>query len=117
MTDTEKIYDSMTTEELERALPLYVQKNVPVECPCLRCVQDRSKCVEPRAYVQEICRNGEGTRRMYAISYHWDWNRNTVLFRTGRYFSFRGALIEAHKTLAGMGLHPYAPEEVTNAAE
>jgi hypothetical protein len=117
MKDTANIYESMTVDELERRLPLYVQKEGETICPCPRCRQDSSECRQTYTFRQQIYRNGEEKHRIYDISYRRDEFPNDTLFRTDRYTSLKAALIEAHETLIKLGLHPYAEEADANGTE
>jgi hypothetical protein len=101
-----KSFENMSVEELERMLPLYVQKEVKAECPCRRCKRNREKCREKRIYKQQLSRSGTENHRVYNISYCWNWDNSDILCSTGDRFSLREVLIQAHERLMELGLHP-----------
>jgi len=102
-------YSSMTTDELEFELPLSIQRYEPKVMPCPDC---EKKCTVTVTYEQEIFRsdsygNNNAKRRSYEISYRARYGvlgTGTVLFKTGRFPTFREALIEAHATLDDLGI-------------
>jgi hypothetical protein len=106
--DTAKLFEDMTTEELENTLPLVVQKDGQQLCPC--CKNVIVSYGKKYDYEQELFRCGEKNHRVYEITYRLYRHRDIILFSTGIRGSIREALIEAHKTLASMGLHPEVPK-------
>jgi hypothetical protein len=99
-------YREMTLEELEFALPLAVQKTERRQMPCPQCQIERHETV---TYRQEIYRSDsfgkeDEKRRIYEISFRDTDGSYGRLFRSGRHYSFREALIKAHKYLDENGL-------------
>jgi hypothetical protein len=97
---------SMTLEELEHRLPITVQREERKDMPCPDCKRNckENVCYEQRIYRKDDFVNSRKTRT-YEISYVRQYSRGS-LFRTGRHYSLREALVETYKILDRMGLKP-----------
>jgi len=111
---------SMTLEELEFSLPLKIQRKEKREMPCPNCkvIQYRTANYEQRIWrSDDHGPDGRHKTRRYEISFvqNDSFSAGKKLFETNRYYSFREALIEAHKTLDRMGLNK--PREIKRNAD
>jgi len=101
---------SMSLEKLEFTLPLRIQRQEKREMPCPNCAVTEYRTVN---YEQRIWRSddygidGKHKTRRYEISFVCNdscVSAGKILFATNRCYSFREALVEAHKTLKKMGI-------------